>query len=79
MREMRYFKKVDQDYHANWENGIFILGNDDEILDHSISKRVIGKAKTYVVSGSHRLNRESYERQFLTEVAALINDVCNPF
>lgn len=68
MREAEYFKSRSQEYQNNWENGIFILGNKDEVIDHSITKKVVGKAKTYMVSGEHKLSRESYEKQLLLEV-----------
>lgn len=68
IREEEYFKCMSQEYQNNWENGIFILGNKDEVIDHSITKKVIGKAKTYMVSGAHKLSRESYEKQLLLEV-----------
>ena len=42
-----------------WENGIFILGDSDEVLDHTIAEKVIGKADKYVVRGGHSLNRET--------------------
>ncbi len=68
MKETPYYRLRDEAYVKNWENGIFILGKNDEVLDHSITKKVIGKAKTYEVVGEHRLNKEVYQRYLLEEV-----------
>ena len=70
-REMPYYRLRDDAYVKNWENGIFILGDNDEVLDHTITQKMIGKAKTYTVSGGHRLNKEVYERYLLEEVRKL--------
>ena len=70
-REMPYYRLRDDAYVKNWENGIFILGDNDKVLDHTITKKMIGKAKTYTVSGGHRLNKEVYERYLLEEVSKL--------
>ena len=61
---MPYYRLRDDAYVKNWENGIFILGDNDKVLDHTITKKMIGKAKTYTISGGHRLNKEVYERNF---------------
>ena len=67
-REIPYYRLRNDAYVKNWENGIFILGDNDEVLDHTITKKMIGKAKTYTVSGGHRLNKEVYEKYLLEEV-----------
>lgn len=73
-REAEYFKSRNQKYHKNWENGIYILGNADEVIDHFITKGVVGTAKIYEVSGAHRLRRESYEKLLLDEIEGLIKE-----
>lgn len=73
-REEDYFKTRNREYQKNWENGIFILGNADEVIDHSFTKAVVGNAKIYEVSGTHRLCRESYEKLLLEEIETLIKE-----
>ncbi|SFG54747.1 YqiA/YcfP family alpha/beta fold hydrolase [Oribacterium sp. WCC10] len=73
-REAKYFKSRNREYMKNWETGIFILGNADEVIDHSITKGVVGKAKIYEVSGTHRLRRESYEILLLKEIESLMKE-----
>ncbi|WP_155843326.1 hypothetical protein [Butyrivibrio sp. NC2002] len=53
------------------------MGDKDEVIDHSITKSVVGNAKTYVVSGTHKLNRENYEELLIKEVTVFIRDMDN--
>ncbi len=68
MREMLYFKRRKEDYYNNWRKGIFILGNEDEVIDHTITESVIGDARKYKVQGGHKLNRFTYESLLLKEI-----------
>ena len=61
-KEARNLADLTKMYYKNWENGVLIIGNEDEVIDHSITKKIVGKAKIYEISGGHRLSKESYEK-----------------
>lgn len=54
-----------------YEGDVFILGSEDEVIDHDSITRVIAKDATfYTVSGNHHLKEDEYRDILIKEVVA---------
>lgn len=72
-----YFTEVNEDCIAkgekfiascDWNNDVIFLGDQDEVIDHNITKSIARSATFYIVPGGHKLQRRSYEDKLIQEV-----------